>query len=522
MIVLVGFMGAGKTTVGRILATMAGLPFIDIDERIEEAEGRAVAEIFATGGEAAFRALEREAIAAALSGPDAVVAVGGGALSDPRTRTDLGRHEVVYLEVAFGEAMRRVGRSSTRPMLTLGDPRALYDERLNRYSRLARVAVATDGKRPEDVAVDLAHALGFDVPDDLRRVVVHVADPYEVVVGRNLLERLEDLLPDSAGAEAAFVVSHPALSDFSGRVVISLEASGLKTHLFEVPEGEGAKSIERAGDLYTRFADGPAHRRDLVVGVGGGVVGDLSAFVASTYNRGMPIVLVPTTLLGQVDAAIGGKTGINLPAGKNLVGTIHQPRLVVCDVETLASLPDEEFVSGLAEVAKYGFIEDVDLLSRLTENREGLWQRDPAFLVDIVARSAAIKAGIVALDERENGRREVLNYGHTFAHAIEQSQGFTLRHGHAVALGMMAAAYLAHELRRIESEVVDRHAEILETLRLPVRASLDLDALEAAWVRDKKYRGGVRFVLLSDLGRAEAGVRAPRDAIAKALERMDS
>ena len=522
MIVLIGFMGAGKTSVGRALASITGFRFIDTDEQVERAAGRSIPEIFASGGEPEFRALEREAIATALAGAPSVVAVGGGAIVDPRTRTDLEWHDVIHLDVGFGEALRRIDDTRSRPMLAARDPKELYDERRRLYGRLARFTVSTDGKRPEDLAVEIAERLGLDPDPTLRRISVQVPDPYEVVIGSGLLDRLDDFLPAAPGAEAAFVVTHPSLDDLARPVVDSLEKRGLKVHSIEVEEGESAKSIERAGELYGRLAEAPAHRHDLVVAVGGGVIGDLASFVASTYNRGMPVVLVPTTLLAQVDAAIGGKTGVNLPSGKNLVGTIHQPRLVVCDVDVLASLPNDEFTSGLAEVAKYGFIHDPDLHDLLLGRSEALWARDSDLLREIVTRSVAIKAAIVAIDERETGLREILNYGHTFAHAIEQSEGFTLRHGHAVALGMMAAAYLAQELRRIEPEVVDRHREVLEALNLPVRAALDPETLEKAWIRDKKYRGEVRFVLLSGLGRAEIGITAPRPAIARALERMDT
>ena len=522
MIVLVGFMGAGKTTVGRILASLVGLPFVDTDEQIEKSAGTSINEIFASGGEPAFRALEREALASTLNGDKAVVSVGGGALGDPRTRTDLEWHDVVLLDVEYSEALRRIGGSDNRPMLASGDRRALFDERRRTYERTAAHVVATDGKRPEEVAKEIAGLLGIEVEENLRRIVVDLPRPYEVVVGRHLLERMENFLPEGRGAESAFVVSHPSLRALAEPVMASLKKRGLKARLLEVPEGEGAKSLDQAQALYAQLADAPAHRHDLVIAVGGGVVTDLTAFIASTYNRGMPVVHIATSLLAQVDAAIGGKTGVNLAAGKNLVGTIHQPELVVCDVEVLGSLPAEEFTSGMAEVVKYGFIRDPQILDLVEKNLGRLKARDPELLVDIVARSAAIKAGIVAIDERETGVRALLNYGHTFAHAIEHSGDFAIRHGHAVALGMMAAAYLAHEMGRIGPEVVERHRQVLGGLGLPVAASLDIDALEKAWVRDKKYKGGVKFVLLSALGVAEAGIAAPRPAVLQALERMAS
>jgi 3-dehydroquinate synthase/shikimate kinase/3-dehydroquinate synthase len=520
MIVLVGFMGAGKTTVGRRLALMAGLPFIDVDENIERAAMKGIREIFVSEGEPAFRSRERAAISEALGGDEGVVALGGGALDDPLTRTDLEWHDVVHLDVSFSEALRRIGGDDSRPMLARSDPKALYDERARHYERVARVSVTTDGKRPEAIAKEVAGSLGIEVAGDVERVVVNVQPPYDVVIGEQLLTRLDEFLPDTSAAEKAAIVTHDSLRSLADPVAGVLRRRNLEVGVIDVPEGERAKSLDRVALLYEAFADAVLHRRDLVVAVGGGVITDLAGFAASTYNRGMSVIHVPTTLLGQVDAAIGGKTGVNLETGKNLVGTIHQPSLVVCDVATLRSLPEEEFVSGLAEVAKYGFIDDPDLLDLLMSGSTMLLAREPSLLREVVARCAAAKAAIVAVDEKETGVREVLNYGHTFAHAIERSSDFSIRHGHAVALGMMAAAYLAHELRRIETDVVDRHTEVLEALGLPVRADLDLEVLEKAWVRDKKYRGGMRFVLLSSLGKAEPGVTADRAAIARSLERL--
>jgi shikimate kinase / 3-dehydroquinate synthase len=521
MIVLVGFMGAGKTTVGRRLALVAGLPFVDIDEEIERASLKEISEIFDKEGEPAFREREREAITRSLAGESAVVAVGGGALGDPRTRTELGWHDVVHLDVTFAEAMRRVGGGDARPMLQLADPKALYDERARQYRAIARITIDTDDKTPDEVASTVAEELGLQVETAFKRVVVRVPDrSYDVLVGNGILQSAIGEMPELPGAENAVVITQPNPSRYARPVADALNARGLTPRIIEVPDGETSKSLDTARALFESFAAIPVHRHDLVVSVGGGVMSDLSAFVASTYNRGMPVVHVATTLLAQVDAAVGGKTGINLDAGKNLVGTIHQPRLVICDVSTLRTLPDEEFVAGMAEVAKYGFIEDPSFLDLLITRTSDLSERDPEVLQEIVTRCVGIKASIVSVDERETGVREVLNYGHTFAHAIESTSGLAVRHGHAVALGMMAAAHLAHEVGRIDAEVVDRHREVLEALGLPVTASLDLDVLSEAWMRDKKYRGGVRFVLLAALGKAETGVTAPRSALSAALERL--
>jgi 3-dehydroquinate synthase len=346
---------------------------------------------------------------------------------------------------------------------------------------------------------------------------------YDVVVGEGLASSLADVAPPPADAEKAFVVTHPELEGMAAEAVASLSGAGLETHTLPVAAGEASKSLATATDLLARLAGLGAHRRDLVVGFGGGVVTDLAGFVASTYHRGMPVVHVATTLLAQVDAAIGGKTAVNLPQGKNLVGTFHQPRAVVCDVASLRSLPREELSAGLAEVVKYGVIADPGLLE-VVERRSGdVFDAAPEVLDEIVRRSAAIKAGVVARDETEGGPRAHLNYGHTFGHAIEHVTARSetpLRHGEAVALGMMAAAYAAYELGRIDEAAVAAHRRALEAARLPVSATFDLADLEDAWRHDKKYRRGVRFVLLAALGRPEAGVDVDRVTLETALRRL--
>lgn len=357
----------------------------------------------------------------------------------------------------------------------------------------------------------------------MRRIPVDLGErSYDVVVGRGLVPTLGELLPNFPDAEKAFVITHPSLHPHMRAAAASLEKRGLEVEVVFIPEGEPSKSLEQIAALYDELAARGAHRHDVVVTFGGGVVSDAAGFVASTYARGMPLVHVPTTLLGQVDAAIGGKTAINLARGKNLVGTIYQPAMVVCDVDLLASCPVEEMRSGMAEVIKYGFIAAPDLLGVVEAHGAQLLSSESSELVDIVAHSAAIKASVVSSDEREHGVREHLNYGHTFAHAFEKVSSFgALRHGEAVALGMMAAAYLAEELDRIDDQVVALHARVLVSVGLPTSASFDLDELEGAWKLDKKYRKGVRFVLLAGLGKPQGGVEAPRSALTTTIERLE-
>ncbi|HEX2058371.1 MAG TPA: 3-dehydroquinate synthase [Actinomycetota bacterium] len=524
MIALVGFMGAGKTTVGRALATRLGLPFVDVDALVEARAGVSIAELFAREGEPAFRRLESAVALEALRGPDAVVALGGGALGDPAVTTALQWATVVHLDVSFGEAMRRVGRPAARPMLQRTDPRGLFESRRAAYQRAAAVTVSVDGRSADEVVDEVAALLGASSASGVTRVRVSLGEQsYDVVAGEGVAARVAELASPPEDAEKAFVVTHPELEGMAGDVVAALAAAGLKTQTLTVPAGEASKSLAEATRLLGELAASRAHRHDLVVGFGGGVVTDLAGFVASTYHRGMAVVHVPTTLLGQVDAAIGGKTAVNLPQGKNLVGTFHQPRAVVCDVATLRTLPPEELAAGLAEVVKYGLIADPSLLDLVEARADEIAAADPAVLIEVVTRSAAIKAGIVSLDEKEGGPRAHLNYGHTFGHAMEHVTAGSprpLRHGEAVALGMMTAAYAAHELGRIDEAAVAAHRRALEASRLPVSAEFDIGDLEDAWRHDKKYRRGVRFVLLAGLGRPEAGVEVDRNTLAAAVRRL--
>ena len=523
MIVLVGFMGAGKTTIGRLVADALGLPFVDTDALIEAEQGMAIADLFALEGQRGFRPIESRIAAEALSGPEAVVALGGGAVNDPVTCSALEWATVVLLEVSFGEALRRARSEGVeRPMLSSHDPKALFDERRGIYERIADLRVVTDGRRPVDIAGEVVTAIGSAerAPEDFERVPVRTDPPYEVFVGYGIATRVAELCPAPPDAETVVVMHQPTLGPVAGKVADTFQRIGLGTHLVELDDGEQAKTLHGAEALFERLVDAGVHRHDVLVAVGGGAATDVVGFVASTFNRGMPVIHVPTSLLAQVDAAVGGKTAVNLSRGKNLVGTFHQPIGVVCDVEVLRSLPEDEFVSGLAEVVKYGLIADPSLLDLVGSGSQHL-RNDDGELRALVTRSIAIKAGIVARDEKEMGQRAWLNYGHTFAHAIEHAMGYgTLRHGEAVALGMMAAAYTAEELGRLDRSEVEAHERALSSAGLPTAARLDLDALEEAWSHDKKYRAGVRFVLLSGIGRPEAGVRVPRAVLTAAIERM--
>ncbi len=335
--------------------------------------------------------------------------------------------------------------------------------------------------------------------DAVQRIPVLLpGQAYDVVVGAGLLDRLcSHVQPPPHARRAALVTCAPVGTRYASRVRRALADAGLAVELITVPDGEEAKSLDVLASIYHRFAAIPLRRFDMVVALGGGAVGDVAGFAAATWNRGVALLQVPTSLLAQVDAAIGGKTAVNLPEGKNLVGAFHQPIGVVADTGTLATLPSRERRAGLGEVAKYGFIADVAVLELLEARPGDAVAGDADLLAEIVRRGVAVKARIVAADERESGERALLNYGHTVGHAIEALAGYrTYRHGEAVSLGMVFAARLGERLGVTEPGLAARTIALLNGLGLPT-GGLRIDPLQV-WnvlARDKKALGGVRFVL---------------------------
>lgn len=353
-------------------------------------------------------------------------------------------------------------------------------------------------------------------PSDARsRIQLAVDPPYDVWVGRGLLADLRRYLPPGAHARRAAVVTTAAVAGHHGAAVAAaLTGTGLEVHRYDVPDGEPAKSLQVLGSLYDWVASIPLGRDDLVVALGGGVVTDLAGFLAATWHRGVAVVQVPTTLLAQVDAAIGGKTGINLPSGKNLVGAFHQPAVVVADVDTLATLPARELRAGMAEVIKCGFIRDAAILDLVEQDPTGALDPGGRRLVDLVRRAVEVKARVVAADTRERGERALLNYGHTLGHAIETLTGYgRYRHGEAVGLGMRFAALVAEATDHARHGLAARTTRLLEQVGLPTTCErLDPDAVFTVMARDKKVRGGIRLVLCDRPGSARL-VDAPARAV---------
>jgi 3-dehydroquinate synthase len=345
------------------------------------------------------------------------------------------------------------------------------------------------------------------------RIAVGGERPYEVVVGTGVLGELPSMIGERA--RAVLVIHAAGLAELAGQVCRQLTAAGYRARAEPVPDGEAAKEIGVAAGLWSKLADAGVGRADAIVGVGGGAVTDLAGFVAATWLRGVRVVLVPTTLLAMTDAAVGGKTAINTADGKNLVGAFHPPAGVLADLRTLASLPQPEYVSGLAEVIKAGFIADPSILDLVESDPAAAAKPGGPHERELIERSVAMKARVVAADLREAGEREMLNYGHTLGHAIERTENYSIRHGEAVAIGMCYAAAVSRLAGRLDAVTAQRHRSVLSAVGLPVRYRADAwPQLRAAMAVDKKTRAAkLRFVVLDGLARPRMMADPPEELL---------
>jgi len=524
---LVGMMGAGKSAVGRRLAERLGRRFVDCDAEVERAAGARIAEIFASEGEAGFRARERAEIESAE--PGAVVALGGGAIAQPGTAERLARGgTVVWLRARPETLAARIGDAAERPLLAGLAPgerverlRALLAEREAHYAT-ARIAIDTDaldaGKAAERVARELALLESGGRGAALRTVRVELGErSYPIRIGSGTLDRAGAAVAELAKARRAVVVTVPAVARrYAGPLERGLRAAGLRVRRVLVPDGERAKSLRQLARLYDALVDFEADRDTVVVALGGGVVGDLAGFLAATWLRGVPFVQVPTTLLAMADASVGGKVAIDLPRGKNLVGAFHQPKLVWIDVATLRSLPPRQRAAGLVEVIKHGAILDAALFERFERDLERIHALEPGPLLDVLERSCEIKARVVSQDEREAGLRMLLNFGHTLGHAVETLAGYRgILHGEAVAIGMVFAARRSETLGHAPAGTADRVEALLSRAGLPTEPPpFPRGAYLSALRVDKKRRDAhVRFVVLREIGRAETVPLLPSEIL---------
>lgn len=527
-LILTGFMGAGKSTLGRRLAARLGYGFLDLDEVIEAQTGHSIPALFASEGEAAFRAREQATFEAVLCRGPLVIATGGGTLATAeRMQRALQRGWVIWVDAPVEVLYARVSGDATRPLAQQGEQafRMLYAQRVPVYAQ-AHLQLRTEGCSPSE-AVEAVMLWMSQQPSAPRRLTAPLraklegpvldAEPslhvplgeraYDIQLGAGLLlsvgPRLRTLFPQ---AKKVAVLTNPVVGGYYFEPVKrSLEAAGWQVLHFELPDGEDAKRLTELTRALDFLAEHRLERKEPVLALGGGVVGDAAGFMAAVYLRGVPFIQVPTTLLSQVDSSVGGKTGVNVPMGKNLVGAFYQPIEVLIDVQTLQTLPEREFRAGLAEVIKYGAIRDLAFFEWLEQERPRVQAQEHRALASIIHRSCLNKAEVVVLDEREEGERALLNFGHTLGHAFETLGAYHgLKHGEAVALGMRFAAYLSQRLGFCAEAEVQRLERLLDAYglvyALPTRAA---DACLEVMTRDKKVsQGQVKFIMLEAVGRA--------------------
>lgn len=498
-LILYGPPGVGKSTLGPLLAQRLGFEFIDGDRWLEAHWGRRVGDYYAKGEEALFRAREVEAYRLLAAHERMVLAPGGGALLNPHTRATLeGAGVILCLRAQLETLLERLPNSTTRPLFA-GDPRArltqLLEERAAFYQSFP-IQLVTDGLSV-DATLDRALAL-YQARRADTYFHLNTPTPSQAILGHAVLQRLPDLLP--AEVRPPFlVIADSNVAPLYGAAV----AQALGASLATFAAGEKHKTLDTVHELYRACVAHHMERSGTLVAVGGGVVGDVVGFVAATFMRGVRWVNLPTTVLAMADAAIGGKVGVDLPEGKNLVGAFHPPALILADFDTLPTLPEAETRNGLAEVFKSALIGDPALFQQFTAPNPV-----PVDLAAIIRRAAAVKVGIVNTDPYEAGERALLNLGHTVGHAVEVASGFQLRHGEAVAVGLVAAARIAEASQLASANLTEATRLGLQRLGLPTRApGLDPDHIFTLMKRDKKKaEGQLKFVLAKQPGDLVRGV----------------
>ena len=494
-IFLYGPPGTGKSTIGRILARNLKLPFVDLDRVAESNAGMSIPQIMGQQGEESFRDLETSALKNVLKQSESVIALGGGALLRNENRNLVETHGKLLLLTAELETLfKRLNESSKqRPLLAGGlleKLSALLEIRKGHYNSFPLRLVVDHGSAEEN-ARRAQIVLG--------RFHLSAMGEYDVLVQH--VDQLAGLL-DARGLKHPLIVTDENVAFHAEKVVALIEHTGFKPQIITIPAGEEFKNLNTVSFLWKSFLEHGLDRKSTVVALGGGVIGDMAGFAASTYMRGIRWVGIPTTLLSMVDASLGGKTGIDLPEGKNLVGSFYPPKLVLADPQLLTTLPERDFISGLAEVIKHGIISDPELFNLCARGLDCVKEN----LERIVKRAMAVKIKIIEEDPYEKGFRAALNLGHTVGHAVELASRFQLRHGEAVAIGLVIEARYAERIGIARKGLADEIVYALTTLGLPYKIPKDIsrdEILRAMKVDKKKNAQIIRFALPVEIGKVE-------------------
>ena len=523
-IILVGMMGAGKTTIGKALAGSLDKEFADSDHEIQERTGVKIPVIFEIEGEAGFRKRESETLLELTKKRNIILATGGGAVLHPGNRQLLRQNGIViYLRASVSDLYRRTRHDKNRPLLQTQNLYArlneLYLQRDALYRETAHIIIDS-GKQGvrflvqklinKLLSLDLNTIMLGDHRNIMQTITVDFTSSaekrsYPIHIGHGILQHA-DLIAAHLPQKRVAIVSNTTVAPlYLEKLQTALNKLGIQSFPIILPDGEAHKNWQTLNLIFDALLQNHCERNTALLALGGGVIGDLTGFAAATYLRGVPFIQIPTTLLAQVDSSVGGKTGINHPLGKNMIGAFYQPRLVLTDSATLETLPDRELRAGLAEVIKYGLIRDPAFFDWLEQNMHRLLARDPVTMNEAIQRSCENKAEIVAADEKEKGIRALLNLGHTFGHAIENGMGYgTWLHGEAVAAGTVMAAELSRRMKLISDGDVQRIRRIFTQAGLPVAApKMPQEKYVQLMALDKKVESGkMRFIVLNRIGEA--------------------
>ncbi len=502
-IILIGFMGTGKDTIGRLLASRLNMGFISTDEMIELAEQKSIKEIFELKGEDYFRKKEKWVLGKIRELRNTVIATGGGMVIDAQNRKALQKMGmVIQISAKLETLKKRIIANGKRPLIrNIADIDRIYRERNGIYD-FATIKLNTSEKKPEATVNEIIEKLSLKKIQSAKEraeiIIKTKSKEYPVIIGYNITDHLFIF------NNKIVIITNPLVGAlYLNEFITYLKKGKNEIYYFIIPDGEEFKNFETVKKIYDFLFQINFQRQNFLISLGGGVISDIAGFVASTFKRGCRIIHVPTTLLGQVDAAIGGKTGINTVYGKNMLGTFYQPELVLCDIKKLITLPDKEFRNGIAEVIKYSVIQSKKLFRILHRYREYIKQRNSQLLFDIVKECVSIKGSIISRDEtEEKGIREILNLGHTVGHIIETMTDYNIYcHGEAIAMGMV------EEMRRSakKSKEVNDVISLLREYRLPTTVPGKFKKnLKNLISQDKKMKGKyIRIPVFEKIGRVQ-------------------
>ena len=533
-------MGSGKTTVGRALAKKLNKRFIDSDHEIEARTGVSIPVIFEIEGEVSFRQREAEVIRDLTAQDGIVLATGGGAILNSDSRRYLQeRGTVIYLHASINSILQRTRNDKNRPLLRTADPRKKLEElesqRHPLYQEIADLVIETGRPNVQYLVQNILDKLPRSNVSERfpqKNLSMHKTEAgfhtlnvelgdrsYPITIGADVLNDASVLSDRIKGKNVVIVTNTVVAPLYLSSLEKELRSLGKTCSAVILPDGEEHKHWGSLMMIFDHLLEQKCDCKITLIALGGGVIGDMTGFAAATYMRGVPFVQIPTTLLSQVDSSVGGKTGINHPLGKNMIGAFYQPQAVIADTSTLNTLPDNELSAGLAEIIKHGAIIDLAFFEWLEANMVKLRARDEQALAYAVIRSCEIKADVVRQDERESGLRAILNFGHTFGHAIESGLGYgKWLHGEAVGCGMIMAADLSCRLGYIDFVTKTRIKQLVEAAGLPVIAP---DLGEQRWLElmevDKKNEGGqIKFILLKPLGHSVI-TNVPEDLLLQTL-----